>query len=414
MKAKLSFFFLWVCLWAIMPDRMLAQHELGIHAGYGSGLEAGVDYSFRLTHQWRIQTGLEVAFLADNFQYDKLNTSQTITSPSGLPANSLFYFIVDINRLEEERDLSFLNIPLLLEFQTRGKHAFYASAGMKFGIPLSGRYHQTYDRMITSGFSEYTNQTYQDMPALGFSTYNRGTSDGKLSLSPAYIAAWKTGISWQLAERIKLSTGLYLDYGLNDVVNYNKEWIEYRTSGQHQFSSLPDSYSPLSYGVELGIRFCIGKNNKTRAGVIIEKIEEVLPYPATLIKSPEEPTISENRESYEYDLLILGQPVNRYKPNQITPSRFQRDLLEEKVSVLSDYPQIRILLEGHTTADEGDKPNLGMQRAEVAKNYLVSRGIAPERIQVTDKGRCCPLSSDSTEEEQAKNRRVEVVILTEN
>jgi outer membrane protein OmpA-like peptidoglycan-associated protein len=73
-----------------------------------------------------------------------------------------------------------------------------------------------------------------------------------------------------------------------------------------------------------------------------------------------------------------------------------------------------VLVTGHTDADGSDEFNveLGLKRANRAKNYLISKGVPEERIKVESKGKSEPLSTNQTPEGRQKNRRVELKIIS--
>jgi outer membrane protein OmpA-like peptidoglycan-associated protein len=77
-------------------------------------------------------------------------------------------------------------------------------------------------------------------------------------------------------------------------------------------------------------------------------------------------------------------------------------------------PQVkRIRIEGHSDDPGGPKKNqeLSQARAEAVREYLMKRGIEPERLQAVGYGNSRPLSSGKTKEAHAKNRRVEFIIV---
>jgi outer membrane protein OmpA-like peptidoglycan-associated protein len=53
---------------------------------------------------------------------------------------------------------------------------------------------------------------------------------------------------------------------------------------------------------------------------------------------------------------------------------------------------------------------LSLQRAQAVRDYLVGRGIAPERCEVAGFGMSRPLADNRTAEGRANNRRVEIII----
>ncbi len=68
---------------------------------------------------------------------------------------------------------------------------------------------------------------------------------------------------------------------------------------------------------------------------------------------------------------------------------------------------------GYTDNTGTEKANeeLGMKRAQAAKEYLVTRhGIDPGRISTVSKGAAEPAYDNATAEGKAKNRRAQIVV----
>jgi len=80
------------------------------------------------------------------------------------------------------------------------------------------------------------------------------------------------------------------------------------------------------------------------------------------------------------------------------------------VKILKDNPDVSIHIEGHTDSIGTEEYNLQLsrKRAESVRNYLVSKGISPERITIFGFGASMPIATNQTEEGRALNRRVEV------
>jgi outer membrane protein OmpA-like peptidoglycan-associated protein len=85
-------------------------------------------------------------------------------------------------------------------------------------------------------------------------------------------------------------------------------------------------------------------------------------------------------------------------------------------TLIQRNPRATFSIEGHTDSFGGPEYNqrLSLARAESVKAWLVKTfGIAPERIQTRGFGNSKPLvSADKSKEEQAPNRRVELVVKT--
>ncbi|MEE3717209.1 OmpA family protein [Tumidithrix elongata RA019] len=85
-------------------------------------------------------------------------------------------------------------------------------------------------------------------------------------------------------------------------------------------------------------------------------------------------------------------------------------VLDRIAEVLQQYATIVIDLEGHTDPRAGDDYNLdlGLRRARSARNYLLRRGVAPERMTIRTQGERQPATQGNTVLDYARDRRVEV------
>ncbi len=84
--------------------------------------------------------------------------------------------------------------------------------------------------------------------------------------------------------------------------------------------------------------------------------------------------------------------------------------LERLADLLKNNPNMNIRIEGHTdnVGRPEDLQRLSEQRAQAIRDFLVSRSIAPERIESIGFGASRPVNDNSTEELRAQNRRVEI------
>lgn len=71
-----------------------------------------------------------------------------------------------------------------------------------------------------------------------------------------------------------------------------------------------------------------------------------------------------------------------------------------------------VLIVGHTDSDGSDSYNQGLseRRAAAARSYLVSQGVASNRIRIAGRGESEPIESNTSAAGRAQNRRVEVAI----
>ena len=72
-----------------------------------------------------------------------------------------------------------------------------------------------------------------------------------------------------------------------------------------------------------------------------------------------------------------------------------------------------IIAVGHTDSigSKAYNQKLSVRRAEAVKAYLVSKGIAANRIHTEGKGETQPVADNKTKEGRAKNRRVEIEVV---
>ena len=91
----------------------------------------------------------------------------------------------------------------------------------------------------------------------------------------------------------------------------------------------------------------------------------------------------------------------------VLPASFK--LLDQVVKVLNDYPSMRVSVEGHTDDVGGEASNLRLskKRAEAVREYLVSKGISPARLEAVGYGSTKPIALNKTAKGRAKNRRTE-------
>jgi outer membrane protein OmpA-like peptidoglycan-associated protein len=88
-------------------------------------------------------------------------------------------------------------------------------------------------------------------------------------------------------------------------------------------------------------------------------------------------------------------------------------LLDDVARILRENPQVaRVSIEGHTDASGPADLNrkLSKARAEAVKAYLVSKGVAAERLEAQGFGPDRPVADNATKEGRERNRRVEFAV----
>ncbi len=87
-------------------------------------------------------------------------------------------------------------------------------------------------------------------------------------------------------------------------------------------------------------------------------------------------------------------------------------VLQRKVSVLREYPGIKLRIEGHCDERGSNEYNLalGQRRAESVRRYLMSYGLDAGRFQMISYGEERPLVNAQNEQAWSQNRRDEFVV----
>ena len=99
--------------------------------------------------------------------------------------------------------------------------------------------------------------------------------------------------------------------------------------------------------------------------------------------------------------------VNSY---ELDSSSFE--ILDEIATMMSDHPDVKLSIEGHTDSDGSAASNqtLSENRAQSVKAYLIGKNIDPSRLSSKGFGESKPLDTSSSTEAKAMNRRVEFVL----
>lgn len=152
--------------------------------------------------------------------------------------------------------------------------------------------------------------------------------------------------------------------------------------------------------------------------------------PATILKKPDEPGLlaampEQKNESLALQLLpppgfVRGFPVTgvvngvRFEQAKSELSRDGEQALTELLEAMHKFDQVRIAVMAHTD-DRGThevNKDLSRARADAVVNYLANNGIDRSRMKAEGYGELLPLVQNVSEKNRAKNRRIEIRILS--
>jgi len=106
------------------------------------------------------------------------------------------------------------------------------------------------------------------------------------------------------------------------------------------------------------------------------------------------------------DRLVLVGCNFAFDKSDLLPESYP--VLDKSVKLLNDKPEINVEIEGYTDYIGTDAYNqeLSVDRAKTVKAYLVSKGIAENRLTVVGYGKNNPVEDNKTDEGRAMNRRI--------
>lgn len=109
-------------------------------------------------------------------------------------------------------------------------------------------------------------------------------------------------------------------------------------------------------------------------------------------------------------LVTLGDVLFDTARSQLKPGSLQK--IYPIVEYLKTHPETMVKIEGHTDSRGSESYNaqLSQMRAEAVREFLVSNGIAPNRITAQGMGENFPVATNSTAAGRQQNRRVDVTI----
>lgn len=133
----------------------------------------------------------------------------------------------------------------------------------------------------------------------------------------------------------------------------------------------------------------------------------------------EEAIVSAEDSDLSSDLLSSGRTVLRgldFASGSFNLGSGPHLSLEALADFLSDNPELRVALVGHTDTVGSLQRNIALSRARAASVRAVlidSYGVRADRIDAEGMGYLAPIASNLTEEGRERNRRVEAILLTD-
>jgi outer membrane protein OmpA-like peptidoglycan-associated protein len=295
--------------------------------------------------------------------------------------------------------------------------------------------------IVTSGYYPVWNQELFDPTYLGYGTFSGRNSGKDIDFGLSYMGTVEAGMKWRLSKVLSLYTGLYFEYGFNNIVNErNNKFLVYNPENPEDFmvnsaltsqytrngrtQSFVDHVSPAAAGlkIRLGINLC----KKPKEAVVFQPPVKVKPIAGPKAETAEGPRRLSDEEIIESlrrvvseygssvrDVITVQLEGFELNSNRLTP-RMERTLSDKATLIRRTYgTNIMIVCEGHTCDLGSNEVNmrLGQRRAEAVRNFLIERErFNPNHVVAVSKGASVPLVPNTSEANRRMNRRVVLII----
>ncbi len=391
------------------------------------GFTGNFEYSYFFTNNWGIGTGLGIQTYKASSTINYLEEISS-TDIDGESYQYRTYF----NDWEETQNLLFLDIPIGVKFQNKinSKWKFFSGLGGKISLPISATYEITGGSIETRGYYPQYDAELFGMSQHGFDTYT-SFPNGDININPAYSAFLDLGALYALNNKLDLYLGAYLNYGLNNIIDESDAMIltEDKVYSNTFESNQTDKVIPISFGVKVGISM----HKKTKECKI--KPQRMQKISSNRTAAPPKPKKQEPKEVKEpakprqkYVIPEFVDPmeeayVEAKKVSAATDIKFelgndsvvgdpQEDKLKKLAELLLENPQMKLHIIGHTCdIDSHDKNvRIGLDRAFAIRNKLLDYGVPEYQMTVESKAYDEPLVPNTSDENRARNRRVQLII----
>lgn len=198
----------------------------------------------------------------------------------------------------------------------------------------------------------------------------------------------------------------------SDFISDTSQWIKvsgyYNANGKERylivgcFSSEKTDYQSIEYN-----------KRSYYKSVARYFIDDITVKPKYIKESILTDSLIENQK-IEFDsteVVILKDIIFEFGKWELTKNEIP--ILDSLADYLDKRIEFDLLIIGHTDSIGNVQSNLtlSLRRAEKVKEYLIDKGILPERIVTKGLGSSMPIASNKTDEGRAINRRVEIQIV---
>jgi len=431
-------------------DRRGHYIEAHIGAGYGSlgyslnqadsrvngsvSAIAQLQYAYFFHKNWGVGAGLwftnytSFAHLGGTYQWNDQIDSDT---------EKHYDHKAKINSWRERETIHNIGIPISLQFQYQKenwKARIFAAVGVAPSFSVMKKYNVLDGEVEHSGFYPAWNLNLDNMHEFGTYHYESNPcgaavkahepKSGDLSVRTQVACFADFGALIPLTPQIDLFVGAYGNIVANDANSSNKRdlgWKNAQFTFMEEYNgayatNLASASHPWEAGIKIGIHWHHIKPDKhenityfdyfTRVDTVVDLLPRrdtiFSEYIDTLTRSHIAKAAAEvekfNKIYFDFDSYKLSPEAQNY--------------LSSIVGVLNRVPDAKIAIDGHASAEGQIRHNerLAYNRAKAVAQFLISKGIAKNRVIVIGHGSLVP-NEENVNHELPLDRRAEVKVV---
>lgn len=244
----------------------------------GIGFGGGAGYSYYLTPQLSLRTGLEVNRYAGSSYLEEIKETSTVPIPEEWlwRGDKSFELRSCFSGYRVRQSAWYVQVPLLGFYEAplpwMEWMSWYAGGGFKLGYSLTGKSSAQVDSINVEGFFSYEGYSIDDIKELlGFGSYLNERQNATLKLGFSATGYVEVGVKQTLMEHCHLYCGIFGEYSLYSAVTdaANPHIYEYEalplsdgkyysiryTPASHTSGSAGRTFYPMSFGLTVRLSF---------------------------------------------------------------------------------------------------------------------------------------------------------------
>jgi OOP family OmpA-OmpF porin len=409
----------------------------------------GLGYTFPVSRHWGLITGLTAGFSATRATLRDSTYSSYEVDNTG----TAFRYDVKTSGYQETQRFFSFGIPLMLQYHTTGSRTqWYLNGGAELLLPFNAHIQSSARQLQLSGYYPDFNVNVSNVPQHGFGTVGNWRGSTTYALKTTTVAGTiETGVCFVLSSHTKFYTGVYFKYGLDDIkgssgsaplVPYSPNGLTGMRAGSVLNTPNAGDARAVAFGLQLRLGFGhfksrsahqVRRPEETKAPGVPSQQISTAPQDTSPIRPKDTPVMrpqTPRQAVAPADTLAsakVSQPASQPKISRDETGTIEQPVvfgvlgktdlperarphLDEVAEILKKYPDVRILIIGHTCSigTKAENVKVGRYRAEAVASYLVGRGVPIEKMELRSAGESNPAWPNSTPAGRSKNRRVTI------